>query len=306
MSSLRKLLAAGIAILLCVGSTGPAMADEGKVIVIPSPFENHSAEPDDGSDATGAEDGVQGGAAPGSMSVAYQVLQREDQGDEVTRLQSRLAELNYYSTRAIDGDYGNMTCDSVIVFQRLNGLEQTGVADAQTQALLYEGSPVRYALPDASEMTLTPSGSSGGPTLSCSSANASSYMSEQQGSRTLVWYPSNVLNDSDRYVWAMHGRNGWISVSMSGKRQVSGFSMRNGFQQESRTYYNNNRLKTVNVYADGTLIGSVTLSDTMGTQYVVFNQPLLIEELKIELTSVYPANVDDDTCVSSIRLTGIN
>ena len=58
------------------------------------------------------------------------------QGEDVTELQQRLAELYYY-TGAIDHTYGEGTQKAVKEFQEDFGLPQTGVADAQTQALLY-------------------------------------------------------------------------------------------------------------------------------------------------------------------------
>ena len=57
-------------------------------------------------------------------------------GEAVSRLQTRLKELGYY-TGSVDGVAGSGTVKAVKAFQKKNGLSQTGTADAATQALLY-------------------------------------------------------------------------------------------------------------------------------------------------------------------------
>lgn len=58
------------------------------------------------------------------------------QGDEVTRLQQRLAELGYY-TGEVDGAYGPGTQEAVLLFQQQHGLADDGVAGEQTRQMLY-------------------------------------------------------------------------------------------------------------------------------------------------------------------------
>jgi LAS superfamily LD-carboxypeptidase LdcB len=57
-------------------------------------------------------------------------------GDEVTRLQQRLKDLGYLSSK-VDGQYGGGTKRAVISFQRRNGLKTDGVAGETTLAKLY-------------------------------------------------------------------------------------------------------------------------------------------------------------------------
>ena len=59
-----------------------------------------------------------------------------DAGADVTRLQTRLSRLGCM-VGTIDGNYGSSTARSVRIFQYYNGLEQTGIADVETLALLY-------------------------------------------------------------------------------------------------------------------------------------------------------------------------
>ena len=72
-------------------------------------------------------------------------LQYGDHGDEVVRLQKRLAELYYY-TGKISGKYLEGTRAAIKAFQEDFGLTADGVADEETQALLYgtEFRPLQY------------------------------------------------------------------------------------------------------------------------------------------------------------------
>ena len=63
-------------------------------------------------------------------------MQRGDSGDDVLFLQNRLKDLKYYNGE-LSGNFGNATRDAVKTFQRDFGLEETGVADIQTQMVLY-------------------------------------------------------------------------------------------------------------------------------------------------------------------------
>ena len=71
-----------------------------------------------------------------SFISARRELAHEDEGSDVLRLQQRLLSLGCTTTVA-DGYYGGNTARSVRIFQYYNGLPQTGVADLETQNLLY-------------------------------------------------------------------------------------------------------------------------------------------------------------------------
>ena len=66
----------------------------------------------------------------------YTELANGSKGDEVVALQTRLFELGFYSS-IIDGDFGNGTMLSIKEFEDYNGLEPTGVATPELQALIY-------------------------------------------------------------------------------------------------------------------------------------------------------------------------
>lgn len=65
----------------------------------------------------------------------YQTMRVGSYGQNVSALQSKLQELNYYRF-AVDGIYGPVTKDAVIQFQRDNSLFVDGIAGPQTLAAL--------------------------------------------------------------------------------------------------------------------------------------------------------------------------
>ena len=72
------------------------------------------------------------------FTVFRQVVRNGDKGDEVSRVQKRLKYLKYlYSA---DGSFGSMTENAIKYFQRKNGLQETGIADQQTQVKLFSAS----------------------------------------------------------------------------------------------------------------------------------------------------------------------
>lgn len=73
------------------------------------------------------------------------VLQYGDEGDDVRDLQTRLSKLGYYNG-SISGRYREGTQTAVRTLQADFGLEETGIADAQTQAVAYSTlyRPLKY------------------------------------------------------------------------------------------------------------------------------------------------------------------
>ncbi|MEG1677485.1 MAG: peptidoglycan-binding protein [Clostridia bacterium] len=64
-------------------------------------------------------------------------------GDEVTRLQTALAELSYY-TGEVDGKYGQGTAEAVKLFQNQHNLLADGIAGENTRKILYGGKADPY------------------------------------------------------------------------------------------------------------------------------------------------------------------
>ncbi len=66
----------------------------------------------------------------------YPVLRSGDRGEAVKTLQTALKKLGYY-TKTVDGAYGKGTAAAVQAYQKDRGMTATGIADSQTQLLLY-------------------------------------------------------------------------------------------------------------------------------------------------------------------------
>lgn len=77
-------------------------------------------------------------------SPEYKTLQTGSRGEDVKKLQRRLAELGYY-TGEVDGVFGNQTRRSVERFQYYNGLSKDGIAGKRTLTILYESADVVLA-----------------------------------------------------------------------------------------------------------------------------------------------------------------
>ena len=76
-------------------------------------------------------------------------MSRGSKGDEVIRLQRRLASLWYLSNNGfdIDGSFGPNTETAIKYFQKRNKLEETGVADKDVQLLLFSAEAVKSDRP---------------------------------------------------------------------------------------------------------------------------------------------------------------
>ncbi len=91
-----------------------------------------------------APDSVMAVTPDPSLPTAEPVLRNGMTGDAVKNLQSRLYTLGYY-TAEIDGQYGAVTKDAVLTFQRINGLDADGIVGAETRNVLFssEAKPFR-------------------------------------------------------------------------------------------------------------------------------------------------------------------
>ena len=71
-------------------------------------------------------------------------LSSGSKGELVTRVQQQLYSLGYFiKTSSVDGDFGSTTVKAVKLFQKANGLSETGNVDASTLSRMFGGSAVR-------------------------------------------------------------------------------------------------------------------------------------------------------------------
>ncbi len=126
--------------------------EETDVIELPEPAEE---DPEEGlTDPEEADDGDDSDPVPVDMMdgdemeeeiLEARTLQYGDEGDDVLELQIRLAEFRYY-TGNLSGRFREGTREALKSFQKDFRLEVTGIADVETQAVLYAAlyRPLRY------------------------------------------------------------------------------------------------------------------------------------------------------------------
>lgn len=74
--------------------------------------------------------------APTATPVVYATLQKGDKSNDVLQLQERLYRLGYLNDDR-DGSFGGKTQTALKAFQERAGIEATGIADSNTQNILY-------------------------------------------------------------------------------------------------------------------------------------------------------------------------
>ncbi|MBR4360179.1 MAG: phosphodiester glycosidase family protein [Clostridia bacterium] len=79
------------------------------------------------------------------VSEEYRELTVGMSGSDVQRLKKAMYWLGYFNTQDLDGNYTQTTAERVKRLQRNNGLEETGVADAALQELVFSGNAVKTA-----------------------------------------------------------------------------------------------------------------------------------------------------------------
>lgn len=84
------------------------------------------------------------------FAAQYRPLKYGSSGEDVKRLQTRLMELGYYKGK-ISGNFLEGTQSAIKAFQEKNGEDATGVADVDTQTILFQGEDVvgKNDTPDA-------------------------------------------------------------------------------------------------------------------------------------------------------------
>ena len=113
------------------------------------------------------------------------VLKPGVSGDEVTRLQTKLRDLGYY-TGEVDGQYGQGTALAVKLFQAQLGLTADGLAGTETLAALYSDRAAQY-IP-----TPTPSPT---PSMLSKGDQGDAVSALQQRLKDLGYYSGNVDGD---------------------------------------------------------------------------------------------------------------
>lgn len=87
----------------------------------------------------------------------YRTLKKGDEGKDVLALKKAMYWLGYFTTENVSDQYNGTTVERVQWLQRNNGLEETGVADAELQALVFSGNAVKTDTAPKASPVPTPS-----------------------------------------------------------------------------------------------------------------------------------------------------
>ena len=136
-------------------------------------------------------------------------------------------------------------------------------------------------------------------------AEVSSYYVNKNSSR-VVDGTRAVDGDYDS-AWNANSRwdGEWIRVYVpNGKTyEISGFAIANGYWHTSKTYKNNPRVRTADVYADDEYVTTVDLEDQNGViQYIEFDAPVYANGIKLVIRDVYKGAKYKDLAITEITL----
>lgn len=126
----------------------------------------------------------------------YKTLKPGMNDPDVARLKERMYELGYFNNRTVNNNFTETTAEYVKEFQRVNGLEVTGIATPEMQALFFS----EYAIPKpkpTSKPTATPKPQA--PKNIKATATAASIKltwSAVSGATSYVVYRSTLANGS--------------------------------------------------------------------------------------------------------------
>ena len=141
-------------------------------------------------------------------------LSSGSKGELVTRVQQQLYSLGYFiKTSSVDGDFGSTTVKAVKLFQKANGLSETGNVDASTLSRMFGGSAVRLpsgtaaadyvAAPNVVPGNQQNNSTTISSTLASGQSTYSSGMSKAQKLEYIIYVAQNQLGKP--YVYAANG-----------------------------------------------------------------------------------------------------
>jgi len=130
---------------------------------------------------------------------------------------------------------------------------------------------------------------------------------------SVTYDPMLVLDGRADTAWAFEGRGGqWIELVAGSEQHVSGIRIMNGYNKYSDSlgdwlYFPNNRPRDIVIeFSDGTSLNA-TLEDVFDAanhifQDVRFDSVKITSSIRIYISSVYPGDLWNDTCISEIEV----
>ena len=88
-----------------------------------------------------------------TTQIVYEALELGCKGDDVLKMKLRLHELGYFDDGQLSDLYDEETESKVKLFQEVNELEKSGIADAQTLALMFSDQAKEWRISEQQEQT---------------------------------------------------------------------------------------------------------------------------------------------------------
>ena len=153
--------------------------------------------------------------------------------------------------------------------------------------------PVSYTLVSQSDFE-----SLGFREVQISSVNTTSEYISKKGN----YYGADNLIDSDmETTWQEGEEDGGIGQSINFTFNepaiISAMCIYNGKQTNNEAFYENNRIASFTIFEDSL---SVQLPDLMEAQYIIFENPLLEDQVTLTLQSIFGGSKWNDTCITEI------
>lgn len=131
------------------------------------------------------------------------------------------------------------------------------------------------------------------------------YSSSEYISKVGKDYGAHNLTDHDsNTVWQEGAQDAGIGQTitfcLNEPAIVSGMRIENGKQISEEDYYNNNRIALLHMFGEEKV--TIALDDVMSAQYIIFENPIMLDEIELKIQSVYAGYKYNDTCVSEITL----
>lgn len=133
---------------------------------------------------------------------------------------------------------------------------------------------------------------------------SSSTLAPQTGN---TYYPDNVTDDDVTTAWVEdgkgYGEGEWIAFSSDTVQCVNGVRIVNGYCKSEEAYFNNSRVKEMNIFFDDGSIENIVLDDEFAKyQEYEFTYSRKSQYVRFEIVSTYKGVKYKDTCISEIEM----
>ena len=136
----------------------------------------------------------------------YRTLKKGDEGKDVLALKKAMYWLGYFTTENVSDQYNGTTVERVMMLQKNNGMEETGIATPELQELVFSGNAVKTdtapkasPVPTPSPTPIPPKGPEATPSMP--PLTEEGFLAEEAGMEEFVY-----INEAD-------GR--WIYITSS-------------------------------------------------------------------------------------------